>query len=109
MKHLLLCLLFVACGSPEGAIPVDVLPREKFTTVLLEAQLIEARMNHELVVAHHSTIPSEQYYRDMFKAQGTDDEEFKRSFRYWSSRPEDMKVIYETIITELTRRKDERP
>lgn len=101
-------MLLMGCATPKEETPAGVLPRDRFRDVLLEAQLIEARMNHELVVAHHSTIPSEQYYTDMFQAQGTDRDEFQRSFAYWTARPEEMHGIYEEILSELTRRKDER-
>lgn len=104
---LLLLLLATACRAPEAAVPPDVLPRDKFTAILVEAQLIEARTNHELVVAHHSSIPSEQYYADMFREQGTTKEEFQRSFAFWSGRSADMKSIYEEVLVEISRRKDE--
>ncbi|MGV3638249.1 MAG: DUF4296 domain-containing protein [Flavobacteriales bacterium] len=104
---LLMLVLVMSCRAPEDAIPSDVLPRDRFTTILVEAQLIEARTNHELVVAHHSSIPSEQYYADMFKEQGTSKEEFQRSFAFWSGRSADMKAIYEEVLVEISRRKDE--
>lgn len=100
-------LLLVACSSGTEAPPADVLPRDRFKDALLEAQLIEARMNHELVVSHHSAIPADQYYAEMFKAQGTTKDQFQRSFTYYSGRPEEMKGIYEDILNELSRRKDE--
>jgi len=100
-------LALFACNEPTEQVPADVLSRDRFQQVMLEAELIEARMNHELIVAHHSTIPSEHYYSEMFAAQNTTKEEFKRSFDYWTSRPEEMKAIYEAILIELSRRKDE--
>ncbi|MBL7950646.1 MAG: DUF4296 domain-containing protein [Flavobacteriales bacterium] len=100
-------LLFAACSNGAETQPADVLPRERFSETLLEAQLIEARMNHELVVSHHSAIPADQYYAEMFKAQGTTREQFQRSFTYYSGRPEEMKAIYEGILDELSRRKDD--
>ncbi|HOY27513.1 MAG TPA: DUF4296 domain-containing protein [Flavobacteriales bacterium] len=103
----IIVLLAVSCRAPEEAVPSDVLPRDRFKDILVEAQLIEARTNHELVVAHHSSIPSEQYYTDMFKEQGTTKEEFQRSFTFWSGRSADMKVIYEEVLVEISRRKDD--
>ncbi|MBX2974127.1 MAG: DUF4296 domain-containing protein [Flavobacteriales bacterium] len=108
-KLLLICLMAVACSASEEAPPPDVLPRDRFKDVLLEAQLIEARMNHELVVAHVSTIPADEYYAEMFEAEGTTKEQFQRSFAYYTEKPELMKAIYEEILAELTRRKDEQP
>ena len=109
MKQLLIIpvMAFLSCTQQPEPVPADVLTRERFQQVMLEAELIEARMNHELIVAHHSMIPSEQYYNEMFAAHNTTKEKFQRSFDYWTSRPEEMKAIYEAILIELSRRKDE--
>ncbi len=80
--------------------------REHFTTVLLEAQLIEAQVNHELVIEQLADIPTDSYYDQLFREHGTDREQFARTFAYYAARPEDLKAIYEEIITELTQRKD---
>ncbi len=106
-KLLLIGLMAVACTASDESVPSDVLPRDRFKEVLLEAQLIEARMNLEVVVAHASSIPADQYYTEMFEAQGTTKEQFQRSFNYYSERPELMKGVYEEILSDLGRRKDE--
>lgn len=100
-------LVFVACSTGASDAPEGVLDREHFKQALLEAQLIEARMNHELIITHRSAIPAEQYYAEMFEAQGTTKEQFQKTFAYYSARPLEMKAIYEEIFTELSRRKDE--
>ncbi len=51
--------------TPE-VVPEGLLDRERFKEVLLEAQLIEARMNQELVVSARDLIPAEHYYAEMF-------------------------------------------
>jgi hypothetical protein len=53
MRVLVLSLLvfFAACSSGDVP-PAELLARDRFKEVLLEAQLIEARVNHELIVEH---------------------------------------------------------
>jgi len=101
-------VLLSACGG-GGKASTDVLDREKFKEVLLEATLIEARINHELIVDHQSAVPTTQYYDDLFKEKGITKEQFGRSFDHYAARPLQMKAIYEEILTELSRRKDEQP
>lgn len=108
-KALVIMLLVASCSTRDRSIPEGVLSRDRFREVLLEAQLVEARMNHELVIARYTRIPADRYYAQLFAEQGTTTEAFKASFRYWSGRPEDMKVIYEEIAAELSRRKDAGP
>lgn len=98
-------LMLLACAQEEAP-PADVLPRERFKELLLQAQLIEARVNHELIVEHRSRVPTERYYADLFAEQGVTEEQFTASYRHYLGRPEELKAIYEEIITELTFRKD---
>ena len=111
MRKLLpvLLILFAACGGREERSSADILDREKFKAVLLEATLIEARINHELIVDHQNSVPTNQYYQDLFKEQGITQEQFGRSFDHYAARPLEMKAIYDEILTELSRRKDEQP
>ncbi|MEO8587837.1 MAG: DUF4296 domain-containing protein [Flavobacteriales bacterium] len=105
----LIVMLLVACDGGGTGSSGDVLDREKFKEVLLGATLIEARINHELIVDHQSSAPTNQYYEDLFKEQGITKEQFSRSFDHYAARPAEMKAIYDEILTELSRRKDEQP
>lgn len=111
MRTLLLTVfvLLCACGGGQGDLPADVMDRENFKEVLLEATLIEARINHELIVDHQTAVPTVQYYDDLFKEKGITKEQFSKSFDHYAARPVEMKAIYEDILTELGRRKDEQP
>lgn len=104
--HVLGFLAFAACSNKEQALPEGVLDRAKFTAVLVEMQLVEARMNHELVVAPQGQVPVDAYADDVFKEQGVTRESFTTSFTHYAKDPEDLKRIYEEVITELGRRKD---
>lgn len=101
---LMLCL--VACAPQEPG-PKDLLERGQFKEILLQAQLIEARVNHELIVEHISQVPTQQYYTELFEREGVSEEQFTTTFKYYTARPEELKAIYEEIITELTFRKDQ--
>jgi hypothetical protein len=100
-----LLVLFAACSTGDAP-PAELLDRERFKMLLLEAQLIEARVNHELVVEHSSAVPTQRYYDELFEKEGVTREQFESTFRYYSARPEEMKLIYEEIVTELSVRKD---
>jgi hypothetical protein len=94
-----------ACEQTDGT-PEGLLDREKFKEVLLDAQLLEARYNHEVVVEHRQEVPMKQYYAQVFEKHGTDEEQFRNTFDHYKERPEELKAIYEEIIAELGRRKD---
>lgn len=105
LRVILVLMLLFGCAAPEEP-PVDLLPREKFTEVLLEAQLIEARVNHESVIDKKTDVPDKSYYADMFKAQGVTEEAFKTTYDWYVKRPEELKDIYNDVLTGLQKRVD---
>jgi hypothetical protein len=103
----ILLLVLAACDRPS-VLPPDVLDRAKFTAVLTDMQLIEARMNHELVVQPRDRVPMAEYYEEAFRSNGVTKEQFAASFDHYAKDPAVLKAIYEEVITELGRRKDQR-
>lgn len=96
----LLILLLLAC-SQEESMPTDLLPRDTFKNVLVEAQLIEARVHHELTVEKRVDTPVTTYYADMFKAQGVSEAAYRRTFDWYTQHPEMLKGVYEEVIADL--------
>ena len=64
-------------------------------------------MNHELVIEQRTDSPTGAYYEAMFKEQDVTREQFERTFRWYSEHPERLKAVYEDVLTELSRRKEE--
>lgn len=98
-----LCL--AACSRTEER-PQDLLPREKFTEVLLESQLIEARVSQETVVDEGAAKLAQHYYQDMFAAKGVSEEAFKKTFNWYVDHPAELKDIYNDVLTDLQKRVD---
>lgn len=97
-------LFLGACQTEER--PNNIMERDAFKAALLDAQMIEARMNHELVLEQMAAIPAEKYYEEMFQEHGITKAEFDTTFNWYTYHPVEMKTIYEEIITELSLRKD---
>ena len=109
MRRMVAFLLFctaIACDRPEP-LPEGVLDKERFASVMTDVRLVEARINHELMVDHANAINSDRYYDEVFEKQGVTEEEFRTSFDYYSQRPEELKAIYEVVLADLSRLKDE--
>jgi len=108
MNVRLICwmVLLVACESPLPQPPQDALPRDKFKRVLMESQLIEARLNHEMIIDKRADSPVRTYYAEMFKQQGITEEAFKKTFQWYAEHPEQLKPVYEEILVDLQHRTD---
>jgi hypothetical protein len=93
-------LLLAACGAAEAP-PDDLLDRATFTRVLLEAQLVEARLNHELVIGKRGDSPVERYYEELFRQEGVAREDFERTFDWYTGHPEELRAVYQQVLTSL--------
>jgi hypothetical protein len=102
-------LLFAAaCGTKELR-PTDLLERDVFKGLLVEAQLIEARVNREMTVDKRQDIPVKQYYVELFKQKDVTAEAFHRTFQWYAEHPEELKAVYADVLTELQLRSDTIP
>lgn len=106
MRHLLLPLLLCCACAGNNAPPNDLLPRDRFERVLVDAQLVEARVNQELVIDHRTDMPIERYYEEMFRKHGTTKEQFRRTFDWYTERPEELKAIYDSVLIDLQHQAD---
>jgi len=97
-------LALVACKTDDR--PEGLMEREEFKETLLDAQLIEARLNHEMILEQMKTLPVEKYYEELFEKHQVTKEKFEKTFNYYTEHPDLLKEIYDEIMTELTLRKD---
>lgn len=101
MRTLLLALLLLAACGTADAPPADLMDRASFTRVLLQAQLVEARLNHELVIGKRGDSPVERYYDELFRQQGVSREAFERTFDWYTGHPEELRTVYQEVLTTL--------
>lgn len=110
MKRLLIlaAIAATACKDSEPPLPPDVLPRETFKEMLVGAHLItattRARATVGLVLEDLGPGPA---FDSLYAAYGTDSATFRATFNAYAERPRDLKAVYEEVLTEIVRRKDE--
>lgn len=125
MRYLffLLVLLFAACGNEPEALqkPDDLIPEEKMVNVLADVHLLEAaltlrqpslrqpmimRADPSIVQAPAGGGKSLQYY-DIFKKHELTREQYEKAMLWYTSHPEELNLIYDKVLVELTRRQAE--
>lgn len=89
-------ILFIASCSPKEEVPTDLMPRDTFTEVLLQAHLIEAG----------PTTASDSTWDALFHAQGTDKKRFQETYTWYAQHPAELKAVYNEVLTRLQQRVD---
>lgn len=94
-KALAVLVLLTACAPKEVA-PVDLLPRDTFTEVLLQAHLTEAG----------PVSASDSAWAALFQAHGTDERHFRETYAWYAEHPAELKAVYNDVLTRLQQRVD---
>lgn len=93
-----LLLLAVACNN-EGKIPKGVLPKEKMEAVLWDLMRADEMVN--LQYSKDTSVnrfdSSTRLYQQVFKLHGTDKATFQKSFKYYQSRPDLFKPVFDSL------------
>lgn len=97
-----------ACGKKDER-SADLLDRDRFIGILVETQLIEARVNREMTVDKRQDIPVKQYYTELFEQKEVSAEAFQSTFQWYAEHPEELKAVYADVLTELQLRSDTIP
>ncbi|RYZ94839.1 MAG: DUF4296 domain-containing protein [Sphingobacteriaceae bacterium] len=95
-------VVLCACNDTPGG----VIEKEKMVDVLMDVHIIDGTMFNV------SSMPDSAYkygtgrYINVFKNHDTDSAQFNRSLKYYTSKPEVLKTMYDTITARLQIRVD---
>ena len=93
------CDLFSDVEGTEA--PDNLLPREKFTEVLVELSKLEAHIESTYKTVTIYNIVMTRSGDSLLQTFDLDKETFESSLEYYGSRQEEMKDIYSDVLDEL--------
>ena len=100
-----LLLALPACQRPEEAPrPADLLPKEKIVQLVVDLQVLEARVENSRLSADSSRALYLVNQKEIFWKNEVTDSAFRRSYRYYSIHGKDLDEIYGAAIDTLGRR-----
>lgn len=105
---LLIVVVLAACSSDTPpSRPSDVLDEDSFVAVMTDVQILEATTRKKLIRDGDPRERTAQYYKQVFDKHNISQDEFERSYKWWSSNPEQMVVVYERILENLSQLEEE--
>lgn len=107
MRNILIILVIglsiISCSKKPVKIPEDVLSEAEFIPVLVDVHLAEAMIQFKNMSRNDSTQQlAYGYYSAIYKKYGINAKEFGRSFKFYTSQPELMTSLYDSVIARLS-------
>lgn len=103
MKRYLLiaisCILF-SCNEEKNG-PGNILPREKFKTLLVDMYRIEGQVSGQALIDDKADDRFREAYKQLFKKNGTDSLQVRQTMEYYRTQPEEFKILIQEVNTTL--------
>jgi hypothetical protein len=103
---LIFSLAIASCKKPEVKVPANVLKKEQMVPILADVHIAQAAavMNQ---VSDSTRYPLPDMLKYIFKIHHTTKAQYDSSISFYTQHPEIMKEIYDSVITELSKKQGE--
>ena len=100
---ILLIVLLSSCHSEKKQeIPTGVMSSEKFTSVMIDVQLLEAmRAQGVEMIAPEEGVEGE--YSKIFSKHHISESEFRTSYKFYREHPDKMEKVFEQVLDSLSK------
>ena len=79
----------------------NILPVEKFTSLMIDVQLLEGHLNTNRVNQVFIMDSSQRYYKEVFNRHGLTFEEYKENLKYYTAQPAVLAEVYTKVEEHL--------
>jgi hypothetical protein len=97
-------IFLVACQGNN--VPDGIIEQKKMTNLLTEIHIVDGSMYNVLQIPDTLYKYGMDRYLKVFKKYHTDSVEFKKSFRYYTTRPEILETMYDQIMKNIQMKSD---
>jgi len=105
MRNFILCLLilFSACHSKKKEVSYQIIPEDKFVKLLIDYHLAAGVANSDFVRTKMKSFNKFTVSDSILKYHGYTRAIFDSSVSFYASEPEKFDIMYDKVITELSR------
>lgn len=96
---------FGGCINHDVPLPKGYLNHSQMVPIMVDMHLIEGARSGKLVLGDTNRLPD--YYSKIYIKHNTTQEQFKTSLDWYTKNPEKLKLIYEDLIVELSKKEAE--
>jgi hypothetical protein len=104
----MMVLLLIACGESKE-VPKDVIPQEKMQLILWDMILADRYSNQFLIkdtAKLDLKLETFMLYDEVFQVHQIDKERFVKSYKFYLSRPDLLKAMFDTLSVRANKEKE---
>lgn len=101
----LLALLLTACIDRQAVLPEGYIGQQQMVDIMTDIHLVEGARSGTLLLGDTNTLPD--YYAHIYQKHHVTEAEFKTSFNWYAEHPEELKVVYEKVLVNLSKQEEE--
>lgn len=103
-----LLIFFGACNALKEGAPADLIPSDKMALILLEVHKTETMSSRMSFKTFDSAKVAYDYLElKIFEKFNVDSSQYRRSYEFYATNPDEFVKIYENIEAMLEKEKDE--
>ncbi|MBI2966385.1 MAG: DUF4296 domain-containing protein [Bacteroidetes bacterium] len=91
---------FFSCQRQPEKIPPDIIPRDKMVKIFTDVQIGEAHIQIRGLPADTIAL----LYQSILAQYGVSQDEFRKSFTFYTEHPDILEKVYEEVLNELSKR-----
>jgi hypothetical protein len=107
MKHLLFIIIilsFCGCTRLMSDKPEGLIPQEKMIPILVDLHIADALAEQKNGTQNLNLPLTNALYTRIYHNYGISADQYKSSYKYYESHPDQMDTMYTKVITELSKK-----
>ncbi|MBX0332004.1 DUF4296 domain-containing protein [Pontibacter sp. HSC-14F20] len=102
MLYLLSFVVLTGCGQSTEKRPADLLPEQQMVQILADVHIAEARIETNVLYPDTALMVFNKEQMQILADHGVEEEEFRKTYRYYLNNLAQMDKLYEIILDTLS-------
>lgn len=102
---IILTMVLSACIDRQAVLPKGYIGQEKMVEIMTDIHLVEGARSGTMFLGDTNALPD--YYARIYQKHNVTEAEFKTSFEWYATYPEEMKKVYEEVLVNLSKMEED--
>jgi len=102
---IIFALLLSGCIDRKAVLPDGYISQGQMVEIMTDIHLVEGARSGTLLLGDTNALPD--YYARIYQKHHVTEDNFKQSFAWYAQNPEELKIVYEKVLVNLSKLEEE--